>query len=129
MKQKPHKGIFWIAAQTMDDYVNRDHLQIIACPVPADCMMLGNSKNGNTNTHAKTWDELVQTAPREIRSKPWNYYPRGRVEIRFHAVKVFLHPVLLSEPCRQLIIETFFLEDCEVTFIADHSSHYHCLWE
>ena len=84
-----------------------------------------NSKKGNSFSHEQTWPLLTENMPQKIKSKPWNYYPRGRVEIANGKATVYLNPVLLEWPLIDLvIIDEFDLKDFPVRFVPDHSKHY-----
>lgn len=114
----PCKGIFWFTPD--NDY------QIIYLDVPTDSTFIGNSKNGLTYTHEKTWKYLVTNQPNYIKNKPWNYYPRGRVELINMTARVFLNPNINIEKCQKEIIDKFNLRSIFVKFISDGSNHYKC---
>lgn len=114
----PHKGIFWFIPE--NDY------QMIYLDIPDDDTFIGNSKNGLTYTHEKTWKDLVTNQPSYIKNKLWNYYPRGRVELTNMTARVFLNPNINIEKCQKQIIDKFNLNQLIVKFIADGSSHYKC---
>lgn len=113
----PKRGIFWFIPQ--EDY------KIIYIDIPED-NFIGNSKNGLTYTHEKTWANLVYREPAYIRNKPWNYYPRGRVEIINNKARVYLNPNINIEECQKEIINKFNLYKIPVKFISDGSKHYKC---
>ncbi|MBQ0092792.1 MAG: hypothetical protein KBS45_05650, partial [Clostridiales bacterium] len=57
--------------------------------------------------------------------KPFNFYPRGRVEIKNGKVTVYLNPSLNTDTIRSLIISEFELADMpDITFKSDGSKHY-----
>ena len=72
MLARPHKGVFWL----IDG-------KIWAVPFDNQKYKSGISKSGDSYVHRKIWKEIK---PRKCRY-PYNYYPRGRVEltkINFH---------------------------------------------
>ena len=66
MLARPHKGVFWL----IDG-------KIRAVPFDEQKYEYGISKSGDSYVHRKIWKEIK---PRKCRY-PYNYYPRGRVEI------------------------------------------------
>lgn len=126
-EQSEKKGIFWIVdrknLQNNEPYLFR----IPVDPVGVPCFLTSipplNSKNGDHYNHKQTWETYV---PAELRSgKPYNYYPRGRVEIKEQGkAKIFLNPDIATEEVIAYIIEKFWLQHREVKVIADGSKHY-----
>lgn len=74
--KEPRKGIFWFVNEG-----DPNDMEILYLDVPENPDFRGNSKNGLTYTHEKTWKDLVSNCPNSIRNKHWNYFPRGRVEL------------------------------------------------
>ena len=126
-EQREKKGIFWI--------VDRKNLQnnepYLFC-IPDDsvgvpCFLTPipplNSKYGGNYNHKQTWETYV---PAELRrDKPYNYYPRGRVEIKEKGkAKIFLNPDIATDEIIAYIIEKFRLQHREVKVVADGSKHY-----
>jgi len=116
------KGLFWLAEDGLIIYK-------IACnadgePVTPDLPY--NSRRGDSFKHKATWEDAVKEQPREIRSKSWNYFPRGRVEIKDSKVTVYHNPTLSSPELEQRIIDAFELnsEASIIRFMPDHSRHY-----
>ena len=64
--EKPVRGVFWI----IED-------ELFAFPFQEGTYENGIAKSGNTYNHKKLWEEVK---PKGCR-KPYNYYPRGRVEL------------------------------------------------
>ena len=63
---------------------------------------------------------------RTSNGKPYDYYPRGRVEIKDKGkAKIFLNPDIATEEIIAYIVEKFRLQHREVKVIADGSKHYH----
>ena len=87
-----------------------------------------NSKYGDNYNHKQTWETYVPAGLR--RGKPYNYYPRGRVEIKEKSkAKIFLNPDIATDEIITYIIEKFKLQDRAVKVVADGSRHYHCAAE
>lgn len=80
----------------------------------------GTAKSGNTYNHEKLW-QIVR--PRKC-SVPFDYYPRGRVEItpKGKAV-IYMSPHIGAEYLPE-IYAAFALDSAGVKY--DHSAHYHC---
>lgn len=104
-----YRGVFWIIENKLCAYPFREN------------EYGGIAKSGNTYNHKKLWDEIK---PKSC-NKPFNYYPRGRVEInnRGKAV-IYLNP-LIDESYYESIKEVFEITEMPV-IRADHSEHYKC---
>lgn len=104
-----NRGIFWD--------VNGE---LLAFPFVED-NLTGIAKSGNTYNHKKLWPFVK---PKGC-NKPYNYYPRGRVEIN-NKGKVIIYmnsnvsESLLSE------IKTEFGIITDPRIIYDNSNHYKC---
>lgn len=116
------KGVFWIAD-------NERYLYKIPCNNDGD--VIGgteyplNSKDGANYNHKLLWNEL----PKRITcGKPFDYFPRGRVEIRNSKATVYLNPDINYREIQDYIISTFGLTvSCgvkNVRFVLDGSNHY-----
>lgn len=106
--------------------------EILSLPVPCDedgnpvVPVSFNSRNGCSNTHKASW-RTVTAGRKELRKIPWNYFPRGRVEISRGRAFVFLNPRILS--CGnylERIKETFGIACLDVKVKIDNSAHYQC---
>lgn len=85
-----------------------------------------SSKSGDNFNHKAEWAKM----PRSITSgKPYNYYPRGRVEIGKNRATVYLNPVLNAPKVMEHIDREFGLDDGNilVRIVADGSVHYEYL--
>ncbi len=118
-----YKGIFW--------YINEQ----LFC-IKAACDNTGriidnvelSSKSGRNFNHKIEWSKL----PKEItQRKPFDYYPRGRVELVWAqklAARVYLNPTLCEESIKEQILSAFGLNEengiTKINFIADGSAHY-----
>ncbi|SOC08082.1 hypothetical protein [Pseudobutyrivibrio ruminis] len=116
------KGIFWYCNTSR--YGVEEHI----IPVFVECNIDGtaledvefSSKSGTNFNHKKEWSKRNS-------EYPYNYYPRGRVEIRKGKIKVFANPVIIEdEDAKRIIIDTFELLEFEdqIIWIPDGSTHY-----
>lgn len=110
-----YKGIFWFKDGEM-------------LAVKVLCNSLGeplepcafSSKSGKNFNHKKEWEHFHSPLP-------YNYYPRGRVEIANNKATVFLHPDLCDDPVKVAITDCFGLNDIKTQWKADGSKHYKSL--
>ena len=115
------KGIFWVITDA-------ENIELIT--VTALCDEAGNllenaarsSKSGLNFNHEAEWQRLERTI---TNGKPFNYYPRGRVEMRNGKAMIFLNPDINTEPVINLVKETFQLSGLErIDIKSDGSNHY-----
>lgn len=109
---KPTKGVFWIIEN-----------KLFAFPFDGKYTD-GIAKSGDTYNHKKLWESV---RPKEC-NKPYNYYPRGRVEVtKQQKVIIYMSPhiplIFLPE-----IQKSFGIEDTPKV-IFDRSEHYHCCFD
>ena len=130
-EQSEKKGIFWIVDQNLQNnepYLFRISVDPVGNPCAKTPILPLNSKHGDHYNHKKTWEEYVSSEFRN--GKPYNYYPRGRVEIKEkEKAKIFLNPDIATVEIVAYIIEKFCLQYREVKVIADGSNHYSYLEE
>lgn len=116
-----YKGIFWL--------INEDEPKLLSVKVlcdetgtPLEEASFSSKSEENFN-HKREWDNLPDSVKK---SKEFDYYPRGRVEIKNNKIKIFANPVLLTEEIKQMIFIEFDIQDSldEVKVVADNSSHY-----
>ena len=127
------KGIFWFTCEfTRDGEADFSESEIIYLSIPCNCdgdlegRVILNSRNGTTFTHKKSWKELVSNI-KELRKHPWNYYPRGRVEIFNGKAKIYLNLMILDCPnFKDILKRKFNLNDVYIQVIPDNSRHYAC---
>ena len=108
MAREASRGVFWV----VDD-------QLLAFPFYDAYEGNGIAKAGNTFNHKKLWQDVKPAGC----SKPYNYYPRGRVDLTAKGSVIFLNPRI-----------TAFVPDIKVAFglrdeprvILDGSDHYKC---
>lgn len=124
-----YKGIFWISE--VDDWDAEQ--MIFRIPItPAGEVIEPekldlNSKNVDNYNHRLLWKSL-QT--RFTHNKPYNYYPRGRVEIKRGKAVIYANPNICCEELVNLLTKRFGLIEengiVEVRLKLDGSDHYKC---
>lgn len=118
------KGIFWCA--NFDTECPELITVSAACDKNGDSKELArfSSKSGNNFNHRPEWERLDRSI---TAGRPFNYYPRGRVEIKNGKATVFLNPVINKECVVRRIMDAFELMTGELNCInikSDGSSHY-----
>ncbi len=83
------------------------------------------AKSGENFNHKAEWEKL----PRSVTGgKPYNYYPRGRVEVKQSKATVYLNPQLNREDVKAQIEKEFGLKGLScVCAKSDGSAHYRAL--
>ena len=85
-----------------------------------------SSKSGQNFNHKAEWQKLSRSV---TRGQPFNYYPRGRVEIKNRKATIYLNPDLNNTVVLNKIIEDFELKNQQglksIAVKSDGSSHYH----
>lgn len=122
-----YKGIFWIkdieniyiSFVCVKEEVNKDGMVNDNSNI--------NSRKGNNYNHRITLEKLE----REVTDrKPYNYYPRGRVEIRNRKATIYAHPDICTREIMIMIINEFNLHKenniDKVVMNPDYSKHYNC---
>lgn len=119
------KGIFWCA--NFDTKCPELITVSVACDKngnsnePVQC----SSKSGNNFNHRLEWERIDRKI---TKGQSFNYYPRGRVEIKNGKATVFLNPILNKECIVSKVIDEFGLKATELTGVrikSDESNHYH----
>jgi len=84
-----------------------------------------NSKKGDSFSHERAWPLASENLPQRIRSKPWNFYPRGRVEIANGKATIYYNPLLAQwTGFEAAVIREFELDGFPARFVPDYSKHY-----
>ena len=121
------KGIFWCIYQK-----SKLHLVTVNVKCTADGesdeVVEYSSKSGENFNHKEEWKRL----DREITGRmPYNYYPRGRVEIKNGKCTVYMNPDINTEEVEKMIMDFFELNKTDklrsVNFKSDGSAHYRSL--
>ena len=125
-----YSGVFWII-DTDNIENNKKYCFKIPCDTngnPRDTQKYDlNAKSGTTYNHEKLWKML---GSKFTNNKPYNYYPRGRVDISNSKVIVYLNPLINTSEIQEFIKKEFNLTSHngikKVTFKSDGSEHYKC---
>lgn len=123
-------GVFWII-DTDNIENNKKYCFKIPCDTngnPRDTQKYDlNAKSGTTYNHEKLWKAL---GSKFTNNKPYNYYPRGRVDISVGKATVYLNPFINTQKVQEFIGREFNLTGDngikKVTFKSDGSEHYKC---
>lgn len=98
-----------------------DEAKLIAFPYDPNELQSALSSNGLTYTHKRLWPEIAG----QYKSKPYNYYPRGRVEMDNQGRSViYINPNIPDSAIPE--IKTEFGIRGEAIVKTDGSSHYLC---
>ena len=121
---KLYRGIFWI--KDLDNLENNSNYlikietnengDVLDCPFPL------NSKKGDNYVHQKTWLLLNNNL---TKNKPFDYYPRGRVEIKHGDVLIYINPILNRQNIIDYLKKEYCLQD-NTKVIMDFHEHYKC---
>lgn len=121
-----HKGLFWCTDRSSDPpafiviarFRDLDNNEIV------NVEGFTSEENERLN-HRVEWSKLPKSV---TGGKDYNYYPRGRVEIRNQKARIFLNPVLNEERLIGQIKGIFGLDKDpgiqSVKVITDGSKHY-----
>jgi len=130
------KGIFWFTCIFSDNKCDFSKTELIYLPFPTDLNgqiihpmeFEYNSKDNTSVTHKNSWKDFVSNN-KELRNRPWNYFPRGRVEIKNNRANIFINPNILQCPNFEKIIKNAFNLNhpgLSIKIHIDNSSHYNC---
>lgn len=124
-----YKGVFWIK--------DTETPEVSSVSVKALCDTQGNfidkssidpdtlSKNKTNFNHQKVWQTLDKCI---TGNKPYNYYPRGRVEIKSGKAVIYANVSIATEGLKNWVISAFNLTESNgiksVILKADGSNHY-----
>ena len=104
------RGLFW--------YVDGE---LLCFPVS------GDEADTVSNNHRRFWETLPHS---RTCGMSYNYFPRGRVELRHGKAVVYLHLTLCTPEIDTRICHAFSLPDeMQVSFKADGSRHYRSIQE
>lgn len=117
------RGIFWIKdLDNLED--NSNYLIKIETNENGDTLGYPfhlNSKNGGDYAHKATWPLLPSNL---TKNKPFDYYPRGRVEVKHKEVLLYINPILNEDRIIDYLKKEFCLN--KVRIILDFHEHYKC---
>lgn len=108
----PSRGVFWI----IDD-------KLLSFPF-TKCYFEGVAKSGNTYNHKKLWPNVK---PKGC-NHPYNYYPRGRVEITIKGKPIiYMNPTIDESFIPEIKVQFGLSREPKIEY--DHSEHYKCHYE
>ena len=115
-----YKGIFWYDPSEKKLIVKK-----VACNRDGVALeeVEYSSKSGDNFNHRAEWAKL----PRSVTNgQPYNYYPRGRVEIKNNKATVYQNPILDQTPIMEMINDEFGLNCTTMLarYVNDGSEHY-----
>lgn len=120
------KGIFWYCDFYAKDEPEANEIISVMVKCDANGVPLEkvnfSSKSGENFNHKVEWVKF-----KHLNSYPYNYFPRGRVEIKNGKIKIFANPyIIASEQIKNMIVSKFELETIasSIYWIADNSYHY-----
>jgi len=119
-----YKGIFWITdVENLDN--NEPYLFKILTNENGE--VLGsefelNAKSKQTYNHKKTWKLLSNKL---CCGKEFDYYPRGRIEIKNSTAIIYLNPNIATDEIIDYLIKVFEI-NINTKIIKDNSEHYQC---
>lgn len=123
-----YKGIFWI--KDIDNI--KDSKLYFQIPCDSNGNINDNninftSKSGKSFNHENTWKQLSKY---DTNNKPFNYYPRGRVEINNNKAIIYCNQNIANDDLKQWCINVFNLNKHNginnVIIKVDNSNHYKC---
>lgn len=110
MAKECSQGVFWV----IDD-------ELLSFPFGSVTTYDGIAKSGDTYNHKRLWPDIK---PPKC-NKPYNYYPRGRVDINSRGeATVYMSPDIDESILSQVKIEFGIRGDIQVC--KDYSEHYKC---
>ena len=110
-----YKGIFWLIEGEL-------YTKKIQCDRSGNIIGDGgelNSKSGDNFNHRLTWEGLPKSV---THGKEYNYYLRGRVEIKNGKVVIYLNPVLNNEEILAELTRLFGLDELDVVRVKNDGS-------
>ena len=116
-----YKGVFWVRSLSGNDIIALRFLS------DENGVLTDGSLTSKDINHQRLWERLDSVVTGGV---PYNFYPRGRVELRRGKALIFCSPHICTEQLKKLITERFGLRAengiKEVLLKADGSAHYKC---
>ena len=126
MDIKLYKGVFWLRPEGYGEFT--------VISKKARCLPSGevientvefSSKSGENFNHKAEWAKLPQSV---TQGHAYNYYPRGRVEIKNGIARLYMNPDINVNDIRVLVLRDFGISKenrlSEIKFISDGSEDY-----
>ncbi len=115
-----YKGVFW----WIEDRLFCQKTRCDKSGAPLDTVEFSSKKGDNFN-HKAEWKKLPKSV---TGSRPYNYYPRGRVEVKRDKAVVYLNPQLNRDDILMKISDEFGLGNLsDICVKNDGSMHYKAL--
>ena len=121
-----YKGVFWCIAETETELTEDNILDFrIQCgldgaPYPYEIMV---DEIGLINNHKKIWGNIASRD--KTHGKPFNYYPRGRVEIKNGKIVIWINHILIGLiPAIKSKFMLTNLGENNISVKVDGSAHY-----
>lgn len=109
MSKEPSRGVFWIVDG-----------KVLSFPFYNDINSPGVAKSGLTYNHKNLWPDVK---PKGC-NKPYNYYPRGRVELGKKNPIIYVNPNFDKYDLAEVRKDFGLINEPKVVF--DNSDHYKC---
>lgn len=122
------RGIFWI--KDVNNISSSNLYFTIKCDSNGNNLVDpedATSKDNLSYNHENTWKKLTS---KETNNKPFNYYPRGRVEIRNGKAYIYCSQYIYGDELKKWCIDKFNLTKSNgitsIRMLVDNSDHYKC---
>ena len=116
-----YKGLFWVRSPKERDIIT------IRFESDKNGVLHDTALTPKDINHKRQWAKLSHIVTGTV---PYNYYPRGRVELRRGKALIFCSPYICTDILKEYVIEHFGLTEengiTDVTLKADGSGHYRC---
>lgn len=125
MEIKMNKGIFWVCKDE-NGFLNLLTVKVL-CDKDGTALrpIIYSAKSGNNFNHKLEWEKFDR---KTTGNHPYNYYPRGRVEIKDGKITIYLNPILNRKDIIEMILTEFHLTEPDVinrvNIKSDGSFHY-----
>ena len=124
-----YKGIFLV--KDIDNISGSQLYFQIPCDsngnVTSDNTIEYSSKSGKSFNHERTWGLLTKS---ETDNKPFNHYPRGRVEIKNGKAIIYCNQNIATDELKNWCADKFNLTNhngiAKILVKVDNSDHYKC---
>ena len=116
-----YRGVFWVRSVSENDVIALRFLS------DENGVLTDSGVNARDINHKRLWERLDSVVTGGV---AYDFYPRGRVELRRGRALIFCSPHICTEQLKALMTELFGLTAengiKEVILKADGSAHYRC---
>lgn len=116
-----YRGVFWVRSVSENDVIALRFLS------DENGVLTDSSVTAKDINHKRLWERLDSVVTGGV---AYDFYPRGRVELRRGRALIFCSPHICTEQLKALMTELFGLTAengiKEVILKADGSAHYRC---